>query len=69
MPTNDERREVAENLRCLADYPGLPVQYAEQFRDVLKEAIDPDGGNMDYSEIFDRLADLIDPDGGSYGDE
>lgn len=60
-PTNAERREVAENLRILADYPGQPVQYAEQFRDLLFDEIFPGLEYHDYSETFSRLADLIDP--------
>lgn len=60
-PTDDERREVAENLRILADYPGQPVQYAEQFRDLLLDEIFPGLEYHDYSETFSRLADLIEP--------
>lgn len=61
MPTDDERREVAENLRYLADYPGAPVQYAEQLRDELYGAVFSDWLAHDYSELLQRLADLIDP--------
>lgn len=56
-----ERREVAENLRYLADYPGAPVRYAEQFRDELSAVVLPDGFTHDYSELLQRLADLIEP--------
>lgn len=59
--TDDERREVAENLRYLADYPVAPVRYAEQFRDELFALVLPDGFTHDYSELFTRLADLIEP--------
>lgn len=62
-PTNAERRRVAGNLRYLADYPGQAVQYAEQFRNLLKEGLFPDCEPHDYSEIFTRLADLIEPEG------
>ena len=61
MISNDERREVAENLRYLADYPGAPVQYAEQFRNELSAVVLPDGFTHDYSELIQRLADLIEP--------
>lgn len=67
MPTDTERREVAENLRYLADYPGAPVRYAEQFRDELSEVVLPGGFTHDYSEMFTRLADLIEPNRGSGG--
>lgn len=64
MPTDDERREVAESLRYAADYPGRPVQYMEQFIEELREAIFSDVcSGADYSEMFQRLAELIDPDG------
>lgn len=61
MISNDERREVAENLRYLADYPGAPVQYAEQFRNELSAVVLPDGFTHDYSELIQRLAYLIEP--------
>ena len=59
MATDTERRDVAENLRYLADYPGAPVRYAEQFRDELSAVVLPDGFTHDYSELLQRLADLI----------
>ena len=61
MPTIDEKRTIAENLRYEADYPGRPVQYMEQFIEDLRQIIISDGGYIDYSEMFNRLADLIDP--------
>lgn len=61
MASDSERREVAENLRYLADYPGAPVRYAEQFRDELSAVVLPDGFTHDYSELIQRLADLIEP--------
>lgn len=61
MITDKVRREVAENLRYLADYPGAPVQYAEQLRDELYGAVFSDGLAHDCSELFTRLADLIEP--------
>ena len=60
--TDDERCKAAENLRYLADYPGAPVQYAEQLRDELYGAVFSDGLAHDCSELFTRLADLIEPD-------
>lgn len=62
MITDDERCKAAENLRYLADYPGAPVQYAEQLRDELYGAVFSDGLAHDCSELFTRLADLIEPD-------
>lgn len=61
MTSDQERREVAENLRYLSDYPGAPVRYAEQFRDELSAVVLPDGFTHDYSELIQRLADLIEP--------
>ena len=61
MPTIDEKRTIAENLRYEADYPGRPVQYMEQFIMDLRQIIISDGGYIDYSEMFSRLADLIEP--------
>lgn len=62
MITDDERREVAENLRHEADYPGHPVQYMEQFIGDLRTIIFSDAlCDSDYSEIFSRLADLVEP--------
>lgn len=63
MATDDERREVAENLRYLADYPGAAVRYAEQLRDELCAVVLPDGYTHGYSELLQRLADLIEPKG------
>lgn len=63
MVGDKKRREVAENLRYLADYPGVPVRYAEQFRDELSAVVLHDGFTHDYSELFSRLADLIEPFG------
>lgn len=66
MVTDDDRREVAENLRYAADYPERPIQYMEQFISMLREVIFSDVcSGADYSEMFQRLAELIDPDGGA----
>lgn len=62
MPTDTERREVAERLRYEADYPGYAVQYMEQFIGDLRQVLFGDlNPTADYSEMFARLADLIEP--------
>lgn len=62
MKTSDERLDVAENLRGVADYPGYEIRYMEQFIAELRETVFCDVcSDADYSEIFQRLADLIDP--------
>ena len=67
---DDERREVAENLRYAADYPGRTIQYMEQFIGTLRDVIFSDVcSGADYSEMFQRLAELIDPDGGEADDD
>lgn len=55
------RKKVADKLRYLSDCPIPPVRYAEQFRDLLQNAIFKSIEDHDYSETFARLADLIDP--------
>lgn len=60
--SSDERRDIAENLRYAADYPGYEIRYMEQFVSELRETIFCDVcSDADYSEIFQRLTDLIDP--------
>jgi hypothetical protein len=59
--TYQDRRDIAENLRNLADYSGRSVQYAEQFRDLLEDEIFSNIEHHDYSDMFERLADLIEP--------
>ena len=61
MPTIEEKRTIAENLRYEANYPSRPVRYMEQFIEDLRQIIIVDGGHADYSELFSRLADLIEP--------
>ena len=69
MITDSERREVADNLRYEADYPGHPIQYMEQFIGDLKHILFGEYAvQFDYSEMFLRLADLIDPDNGHLRD-
>ena len=65
MVTDEKRSEVAGSLRYFADYPGRPLQYMEQFINILREVIFSDVcSGADYSEMFQRLADLIDPESG-----
>lgn len=61
MPTSDERREVAEELRYLADFPGQPIRYAVQLRDELFDVVLGLDERWDYSGLLSRLADLADP--------
>lgn len=67
MPSDSERREVAENLRYLTvrSY----IQYKEQFFDELAATVVGFEDYHDFNVVLEKLADLIDPDGGSYGDE
>lgn len=65
MVSDEKRRDVAGALRYFADYPGRPLQYMEQFINILREVIFSDVCyRADYSEMFQRLADLIDPESG-----
>lgn len=60
--SDSERREVAENLRYAADYPGYEIRYMEQFIAELRETVFCDVcSDADYSDILQRIADLIDP--------
>lgn len=62
MSTSDERRDIAETLRYVADYPGREIRYMEQFIAELRETIFCDVcSDADYIDILQRLADLIDP--------
>ena len=56
MISDEERREVAENLRNLTI--GHFIQYKEQFFDELAEDY------HDFNVVLEKLADLIDPEGG-----
>lgn len=61
--TNDEERhEVAENLRHLAI--GHFIQYKEQFFDELAEVVVGFEDYHDFDVVLDKLADLVDPEGG-----
>lgn len=60
MPSNDERREIAENLRNLTVREWC--RYAEQFYELLKETIMEDWDFHDFGDVAERLADLIEPE-------
>ena len=62
MITDDERREVAENLRNLTI--GHSIQYKEQFFDELAEVVFGFDDYHDFDVVLDKLANLIDPVGG-----
>lgn len=59
--TDDERREVAENLRNLTI--GRYIRYKEQFFDELAEVVLDSWDYHDFNDVLEKLADLIDPDG------
>lgn len=59
MPTDEERREVAENLRHLA--AGHHIRYKEQFLDELAEVVVGFEDFHGFEDLLERLADLIDP--------
>lgn len=60
--SNEERREVAENLRNLTI--GHFIQYKEQFIDELAEVVVGFEDYHDFNVVLEKLADLIDPEGG-----
>ena len=72
MPTNDERQEVAENLRIMTAYG---CRYAEQFYELLQETVMRECDFHSFTDVADRLADLIEAEpertcrdlGGEYG--
>lgn len=62
MITDEERRETAENLRCLS-YANR-VRYKEEFYELLDETVmEPGTGYHEMNDVFGRLSDLIDPEG------
>lgn len=61
MITDDERREVAENLRYLTI--GHSINYKEQFFDELAEVVVGFEDYHDFDVVLDKLADLIDLEG------
>ena len=62
--TDDERREVAENLRTMCVYG---VRYKEQFYDLLEETVMNVEDFHEFYDVADRLAYLIDPGDTSHG--
>lgn len=58
MPTNDERREVAENLRNMCICGCI---YKEEFYDLLVETVMRAWDFHEFSDVADRLAELIEP--------
>lgn len=60
--SDEERREVAENLRNLTI--GHFIQYKEQFFDELAEVVVGFEDHHDFNVVLEELADLIDPEGG-----
>lgn len=60
MPTKEERIEIARELRNAAAYGG--PHYAEEFRDDLRQIIDPYNMTGTHGQLFEILADLIEPE-------
>lgn len=56
--SDQERREVAENLRNLTI--GRSIQYKEQFFDELAEVVVGFEDYHDFNVVLEKLADLID---------
>lgn len=59
MPTNDERREIAENLRTMCS---CGCNYKEEFYYLLEETVMDEWDYHEFREVADRLADLIEPE-------
>ena len=59
MITDDERCEVAENLRYMNQYER--ICYKEQFFDELAETVVGFEDYHDFGTVIEKLADLIDP--------
>ena len=59
--TDDERREVAGDLRDMAVRPY--IRYKEQFFDELAEVVLNSGDYHDFNDVLEKLAVLIDPEG------
>lgn len=60
MPTNEEKQEIAENLRIMAIRGRC--KYAEQFYELLKETVMDSWDFHEFGDVADRLADLIEPE-------
>ena len=61
-PTDEERREVAENLRAVL--LGQGIYYKEQFYDELAEVTVGYEDHHGFDVVAEKLARLIDPEGG-----
>jgi len=59
MPSLDERREVAENLRTMTM---RGCRYKEEFYDLLNETVMNEWDFHSFSNVAERLADLIEPE-------
>ena len=59
MISNDERREVAENLRTMTM---RGCRYKEEFYDLLDEAVMNECDFHSYDAVANRLADIIEPE-------
>lgn len=60
MISDDERCNVAENLRSLTI--GNFIRYKEQFFDELAEVVLGFEDFHDFNTVLEKLADLIDPE-------
>lgn len=56
---SDERRDIAESLRCMNQY--RRICYKEQFFDELAETVVGFEDFHDFGTVIEKLADLIDP--------
>lgn len=59
MPTDEERREIAEYLRDMCIYG---CSYKEEFYDLLVDNVMGELYDPEFSDVADRLADLIEPE-------
>lgn len=57
--TNEERIEIAENLRSMCAYG---CKYAEQFYELLMEMVMEEWDDYTFGEVADRLAELVEPE-------
>ena len=58
-PTNEDRREVAENLRSMCS---SGCRYADEFYELLYETVMRTWDFHVFHDVADRLADLIEPE-------
>lgn len=58
-PTDEERREIAENLRTMTM---RGCRYKEEFYDLLNETVMNEWDFHSFSDVAERLADLIEPE-------